>query len=92
MAEYAIKGDYGQIVSFAFVLLFGWLAKRAINDVDKKINDNRTEVDKLRTEVDAKIEAMADSIRLLTATLTTAAIENKEVVGEINSDISYIRA
>ena len=91
LADLASKGEYGEMILLCLMVLFGWLAKRAINTVDDKIEDNKHEVEKLRSETEAKVEQMADSIKTLTDTMVANALQSKEDIGEIKSDIAYIK-
>ena len=90
LAELASKGEWGDVVILLIVLLFGWLANRAINNVDDKIEANKHEVEKLRSEFEVKFLQVADSIKTLTDNATTFAIQNKQDIGKIESGISYI--
>lgn len=98
VAELASNGEYGEmilpclVIFLGFVLsLFGGLVKRAIKTVDDKIEDNKHEVQKLRSEVEVKFEQVADSLKTLTETSFTNTVQNKEDIGEIKSNIAYIK-
>ena len=91
VAELASKGDWGDAVILLIVILFGWLANRAIGNVDDKIKANKHEVEKLRSETELKFNQVADSLKTLTDTMTAGSIQNKQDIGKIESGISYIK-
>lgn len=90
LAELASKGEWGDVVILLIVLLFGWLANRAINNVDDKIEANKHEVEKLRTDTELEFKQVVDSLTTLTDNATTFAIQNKQDIGKIEGGISYI--
>jgi len=90
LTEYISKGEYGEAILLLIMIVFGWLAKRAIGNVDEKIKENKNEVKELRSETELKFEQVADSLKTLADTSSANAAQSKEDIGKIESGISYI--
>jgi hypothetical protein len=89
--ELAASGHVAQAVLLALVILVGGLGKRAINGVDEKIKDNKNDVKTLREDTEAEFKEVRDALKSLTDAFSASAIQTKEDMGKIMSEVSFIR-
>jgi len=89
--ELAASGYVAQAILLALVILVGALGKRAISGVDEKIKDNKNDVKTLRKDTEAEFKEIRDVLKSLTDAFSSNALQTKEDMGKIISEVSFIR-
>ena len=89
--ELAASGYVAQAILLALVILVGALGKRAISGVDEKIKDNKNDVKTLRKDTEAEFKEIRDVLKSLTDAFSASAIQNKEDLGKLFAEVSFIR-
>ena len=91
IAEQAANGNLSAAGVLVLLLLLVWLGNRAINGVDEKIKDNKDDVEKLREDTEAESKSIRDALKSLTDAFSANAIQTKEDMGKVLSEVSFIR-